>query len=101
MPNAAVPETADPPGNGNLAPLDKCTSRELAVTITGAPSPLNAIARIHSARNDWSPEIRSGLKVIAVSGAAVVNTGDSKTRKCVNGAASSPGGGLIARRLLR
>src|ERR1044072_6920569 len=83
------------PGNGRLAPFANLTSRAVAVTITGAPSPLNEIAPTQSTLS-VVPGNGSGLNSIVKSGAAVLKTGDSNRKKLVKGTASSPGCGLIA-----
>src|SRR6185369_12101174 len=91
---------ASPPGNGSVAPLANLTSRAVAVAITGAPEPLSEMAPIQSVLSVAGFK-GSGLNVSDESGAAVVKTGASIFRKCVNGTASSPGGGLITARSRR
>src|SRR6476619_7118827 len=90
-----------PLGNGMVAPLARRTCSADAVAMTGAPVPLKEIAPIQVCGDGLATLMGSGLKVRPVSGAAVLNSGTSNLRKLVRGVASSPGGGLIAARLLR
>src|SRR2546426_2472775 len=77
------------------------TSFSFANTTTGAPSPVSEIAPIQLHLPAGAFGTGSDEKLIAVSAAAGANVGDSKTRKWVNGSASSPGAGLMTERSRR
>src|SRR2546425_8015662 len=77
------------------------TSFSLASTMAGAPSPLSEIAPIQLHLPAGAFGTGSEAKLIAVSAGAGAKDGDSKSRKCVNGSASSPGAGLMAERFRR
>src|SRR2546425_6042468 len=77
------------------------TSFSLASTMAGAPSPLSEIAPIQLHLPAGAFGTGSEAKLIAVSAGAGAKDGDYKSRKCVNGSASSPGAGLMAERFRR
>jgi len=102
MPSGLGETPARPPGKGYVAPPARRTCLALATTITGGVSPSSAIALAHVQPLSIPAFCRSStLKSRPGSTAAGVETGDSKSRKRVNGSASSPAGGLIAARSWR
>src|SRR6267378_3607015 len=69
--------------------------------MAGTPSPFNEIAPIQLHLSAGAFGTGSDEKLIALSAGAGAKVGDSIFRKCVNGCASSPGGGLMLDRSLR